>query len=67
MKFRVKGEAMKKDVRNRNNAGVTNAIQAPSSTVNTVSTKLESKPQAASPTPVWTRYVDSRLKQFCLR
>ncbi len=37
-------------------------------TVNPVATtKLESRPQTASPTPVWSRYVDSRLKQFCLR
>jgi hypothetical protein len=52
----------------RNNTGNSHAIQAPSGTVNTVGTKLDAKPQqSASPTPVWTRYVDSRLKQFCLR
>ena len=41
----------------------------PMGTVNTVATaKAESQPQlSASPTPVWSRYVDSRLKQFCLR
>jgi hypothetical protein len=59
---------MKKAVRSNTGAS-RNAIQAPSATtVVTVTAKLESKPQsAASPTPVWTRYVDSRLKQFCLR
>jgi hypothetical protein len=64
---KVKGEVVMKKVVRSNNAGVSNAIQAPSASVNTVTTKLESKPQTASPTPVWTRYVDSRLKQFCMR
>ncbi len=40
----------------------------PIGTVSTVAPlKLESRPQTALPTPVWSRYVDSRLKQFCLR
>ena len=58
---------MKKVV--RNNTGNSHSIQAAPSTTNTVSTvKLESRPQSTNPpTPVWSRYVDSRLKQFCLR
>ena len=61
---------MKKAVRRP--TGSSQTIQAPAGTVITVATtKLDSKPQqtasASSPTPVWTRYVDSRLKQFCLR
>jgi len=59
---------MKKAVRN-NTTGNTPSIQAAPSTTNTVNTvKLESRPQSTNPpTPVWSRYVDSRLKQFCLR
>ena len=64
---------MKKVVRRP--TGSSQTIQAPAGTVSTVATtkKLDSKPPqtataaAASPTPVWSRYVDSRLKQFCLR
>jgi hypothetical protein len=31
--------------------------------------KLNDKPQqhTPAPPPVWTRYIDSRLKQFCVR
>ncbi len=29
--------------------------------------QLRASLQTASPTPVWSRYVDSRLKHFCLR
>ena len=59
---------MKKAVRSSTGSSH-QAIQAPSGTVNTVAGKLEAKPQpsAASPTPGWTHYVDSRLKQFCMR
>ena len=41
----------------------------PAGTVHTVSTGQKgARPQlSASPTPVWSRYVDSRLKQFCMR
>ena len=58
---------MKKAV--RNNTGNSPSIQAAPATANTVNTvKLESRPQSTNPpTPVWSRYVDSRLKQFCLR
>ena len=58
---------MKKTI--RNNTGNSRAIQAAPSTTNTVNpVKLESRPQSTNPpTPVWSRYVDSRLKQFCLR
>jgi hypothetical protein len=63
---------MKKVVRRP--AGSSQTVQAPAGTVSTVATikKLDSRPRdatnaTASPTPVWTRYVDSRLKQFCLR
>ena len=58
---------MKKAV--RNNTGKSPSIQAAPATANTVNTvKLESRPKSTtSPTPVWSRYVDSRLKQFCLR
>jgi hypothetical protein len=58
---------MKKVV--RNNAGATATIQA--ARVGTVSTAATAKPEtrqpASAPTPVWTRYVDSRLKHFCMR
>jgi hypothetical protein len=60
---------MKKAV--RSNTGSSQAIQAApaAGVVTTVATvKFESRPQTtASPTPVWSRYVDSRLKHFCMR
>jgi hypothetical protein len=30
-------------------------------------TKPEKRNDAPAPPPVWTRYIDSRLKQFCVR
>ena len=27
----------------------------------------DKRPDSPAPPPVWTRYVDSRLKQFCVR
>jgi len=57
---------MKKNV--RTNTGGTATIQAaPAQATTPVAKQTESRMQAASPTPVWTRYVDSRLKQFCMR
>ena len=58
---------MKKAVRTQ--PGKSPAIQAAPASVQTASVaKLESRPQSTTPaTPVWSRYVDSRLKQFCLR
>ncbi len=58
---------MKKAV--RNNTGNSPTIQAaPATTCVPSAVKLESRPQStSSATPVWSRYVDSRLKQFCLR
>ena len=29
--------------------------------------KPEKRNDAPAPPPVWTRYIDSRLKQFCVR
>ena len=29
--------------------------------------KTEKRSDAPAPPPVWTRYIDSRLKQFCVR
>jgi hypothetical protein len=29
--------------------------------------KSEKRNDAPAPPPVWTRYIDSRLKQFCVR
>lgn len=59
---------MKKAV--RSSTGVATTIQAAPAAAMTASAKQSaSRPQAPSPTPtpVWSRYVDSRLKQFCLR
>ncbi len=49
--------------------GTPSALQAaPSVPTNTAAThKPAARPQSPSATPVWSRYVDSRLKQFCLR
>jgi hypothetical protein len=68
---RAKGEAdMKKAVVRSSSKGTSPSIQAaPAGTVNTVATeKLDTRSQSPStPIPGWNRYVDSRLKQFCLR
>lgn len=29
--------------------------------------KHAKRPESSAPPPVWTRYIDSRLKQFCTR
>ena len=60
---------MKKAVSNSRNAGSVREMQAVSSNAKSGLTagKPAPRPEAASPTPVWTRYVDSRLKQFCMR
>ena len=29
--------------------------------------KQAKQPESPAPPPVWTRYIDSRLKQFCTR
>jgi hypothetical protein len=60
---------MKKAVRTKGTSNVAPRQAVPAGAVNTVSTaKAEVRPQlSASPTPVWSRYVDSRLKQFCMR
>jgi len=57
---------MKKVV--RTNKGIIPTVQAaPAGTVHTVSTAKYVPRPSGPPTPVWSRYVDSRLKQFCLR
>ena len=60
---------MKKAVRRTMKGAKSLAGQAvPVGTVNTVATAKTGAAQlSASPTPVWSRYVDSRLKQFCMR
>lgn len=29
--------------------------------------EADQRPESPAPPPVWTRYIDSRLKQFCVR
>ena len=62
---------MKKAVRRSMGTKPSSIQAAPVGTVNTVATAkpeaVHQQPLSASPTPVWSRYVDSRLKQFCLR
>jgi len=33
----------------------------------TTQSTLTAKTNPSTPAPVWTRYIDSRLKQFCVR
>jgi hypothetical protein len=42
-------------------------LPAPGDTPNTPWGKAEKPHDAPAPPPVWTRYIDSRLKQFCVR
>ncbi|HEV2296179.1 MAG TPA: hypothetical protein VGR35_20210 [Tepidisphaeraceae bacterium] len=60
---------MKKVV--RSSTGTSPTIQAaPAGNVNSIPSRAKLQQRAStstSPTPVWSRYVDSRLKQFCLR
>ena len=67
---------MKKAVRRSTGTKPSSIQAAPVGTVNTVATakpdavrqqQQQQQQLSASPTPVWSRYVDSRLKQFCLR
>ena len=37
------------------------------SEANTPWGKTQKQKEAPAPPPVWTRYIDSRLKQFCAR
>lgn len=57
-----------------NNSGTPGTLQASSAAISAKPKPMESRAQATfstptttPPTPVWSRYVDSRLKQFCLR
>ena len=43
---------------------------APPGTAQVVTTpwgKTEKRLESPAPPPIWTRYIDSRLKQFCAR
>jgi hypothetical protein len=44
------------------------SLSAPGGQTNTPWGKADDKrPDTPVPPPVWTRYIDSRLKQFCAR
>lgn len=44
------------------------SLSAPGGQTNTQWGKADDKPRDTPvPPPVWTRYIDSRLKQFCVR
>jgi hypothetical protein len=43
------------------------SLSAPAGQMNTPWGKADEKRQSPAPPPVWTRYIDSRLKQFCVR
>ena len=49
--------------------GTAKANSAPEVTLEsaTVWQKHTKRPESPAPPPVWTRYIDSRLKQFCTR
>ena len=49
--------------------GTAKANSAPEVTLEsaTVWEKHTKRPESPAPPPVWTRYIDSRLKQFCTR
>lgn len=57
---------------NRNSTAkpaIAKAKSAPEVTLESASVwgKQAKRPDSPAPPPVWTRYVDSRLKQFCTR
>lgn len=49
--------------------GTAKANSAPEVTLESAAVwdKQAKRPDAPPPPPVWTRYIDSRLKQFCTR
>ena len=51
------------------NSGNVKAVTLPGSggDTNTPWGKNEKRRETPAPPPVWTRYIDSRLKQFCVR
>jgi hypothetical protein len=51
------------------NSGVIKTVILPGTggTADTPWGKTEKPHDAPAPPPVWTRYIDSRLKQFCVR
>ena len=52
-----------------NKPGTAKANSAPEVTLESASVwgKHAKRPESPAPPPVWTRYIDSRLKQFCTR
>ena len=53
-----------------NTSGIPKVSAAPPGTAQETTTpwgKTEKGSQSPAPPPVWTRYIDSRLKQFCAR
>ena len=69
--------AMKRETRGtgsgtgKTNASRETAIQAPSAELSASAAwgaaSPEKHPEQPAPPPTWTRYIDSRLKQFCVR
>ena len=49
--------------------GTAKADSAPEVTLESAAVwdKHVKRPESPAPPPVWTRYIDSRLKQFCTR
>jgi hypothetical protein len=67
----VQGEVFMKQT-STNNSGTVKPVATSAPGFNspsqwTKSDKGPEAPNAPAPPPVWTRYIDSRLKQFCTR
>ena len=64
---------MKRDASSNSGAAKTNPTPEPVTAAAvggmnmTAWVKPEKRIEAPDPPPVWTRYIDSRLKQFCVR
>ena len=58
---------MKRQVENTSGNSKSLAPPGNSGEANTPWTKSQKRQDAPAPPPVWTRYIDSRLKQFCAR
>ena len=50
-----------------NAAPLSAAAPTPASSAWAQTVSGDKRPDAPQPPPVWTRYIDSRLKQFCAR
>jgi hypothetical protein len=65
----AQGEVVMKRHPTATNTGTVKASASPDTQIEQAASwnKPEKRSDAPAPPPVWTRYIDSRLKQFCVR